>query len=198
MGVSGPSTSRQASYTAWPERVARPAAGRSAEPCHSQPRANWSSVSDAASWRAYARRAFLRALSPPSPKASSPIGSASDGNRWTDILTRLRNLPDEDFEKSREKIRQRHTDKLHNLCYPGFDYEAETDRFIEIIEETRKLSDLDFALKVDELVEKIKPDDTFCPEPRHTSLGTLRHLLADPVFKKVIEERLSQELTENH
>jgi len=140
----------------------------------------------------YALEHFVPCVIP--PKGEARIGQAEDTTVGEEVLARIRAIPAARFERLKEKIARRIMERLRSHLPKGFalaiNEEEETARIISILEEARKLSDVEFELRKADLAQQLKSAYELPHVPVDTRLRIERHLL-DPRLIPLLEEKLA-------
>lgn len=92
------------------------------------------------------------------PKGSARIGQDNSGQRFEKLFERIRNMPDYRYSEAKYKIAKRHKEHL-STKFPHLEYsqlqQVETS-FLEVLDELRSLSDVDFMIEKTNLAKKVK------------------------------------------
>ena len=139
----------------------------------------------------YALEHFAPCVIPPQGEAR--IGQAEDTTAAEGILARIRAIPTARFERNKEEIARKITERLKSHLPRGsvlaINEEAETARVLSILEEARGLSDVKFELQKTDLVQQVKSAYELPDTPVDVRLKIERHLL-DPRIIPLLEEKL--------
>lgn len=136
----------------------------------------------------YALEQYVPCIIP--PEGELRIGQAQGAGSGA-VLERLRAIPDDRFERHKGEIARRILERLRKRQrgMVVLDEEAELARIDGLIEKVRSLSDVDFELQKETLVEELlAPYETAHHEPDVTAI-IARHLL-DPAIIPLLEEKL--------
>jgi len=138
----------------------------------------------------YALEQYVPCIIP--PEGELRIGQAQGAGGGA-ALERLRAIPDDRFERHKEDIARRVMERLEERVHGRvliLDEEDELNRILDLMERARALSDVDFELRREALVEELlEPYDAARPEPDVTAI-IARHLL-DPAIIPLLEEKLA-------
>ena len=143
----------------------------------------------------YALEQYVPCLIP--PEKGSRAGQAENLEGAERQLMRIRNLPYPVFERRKEGIAQATIDRIKRHLPKGYimDEDAERERILSIFEEARNLSDVDFALRKTELVQRLKSKYELPKPPIDMSVKIERFLLA-PEIIPLLKEKMETKLTE--
>ncbi|MBI5528819.1 MAG: hypothetical protein HY897_21020 [Deltaproteobacteria bacterium] len=124
------------------------------------------------------------------PEGAGRIGQADDPKGGVERLERLRNMPAEAFLRKKDRIAREVVERLRRHVPKGYimDDEAEAKRVLAVFDEARRMSDAEFAVGKEGLVERIKARFTLPNPPIDISIKVERFLL-DPAVIPVLEER---------
>ncbi|HDN79533.1 MAG TPA: hypothetical protein ENG33_03575 [Chloroflexi bacterium] len=139
----------------------------------------------------YALKEYVPCVIP--PETGTRIGQAKGSTPGEQLLWRMRRMPYSRFQEFKERIAEKMLEKLKRHLPPGsqLDEEAEKERLVKLLEEAYTLSDVDFNLKKDELLEEImKPYEL--PKPPDSLLRKIRIHLLDPHIIPLLEEKLGK------
>jgi len=141
----------------------------------------------------YALERYVPCIIP--PEGELRVGQAQGTGGGEAALERLRAIPDDRFERHKEEIARRVLERIREHLHGAvviLDEEAELERIAALIEEARALSDVDFELQKEALIEDLlAPYEATRPQSDLTATIT-RHLL-DPAIIPLLEEKLAGE-----
>lgn len=143
-------------------------------------------------YQLYALEQYIPCVIP--PEGELRVGQAR-GTGGEAVLERLRALPDEQFERHEEAIAHRVLGRIREHLHGALlilDEEAELERIADLIEEARSLSDVEFELQKEDLVEELLAPYEAARPQRGTTATIARHLL-DPAIIPLLEEKLARE-----
>ncbi|MDY7076310.1 MAG: hypothetical protein SXV54_05215 [Chloroflexota bacterium] len=127
------------------------------------------------------------------PEGELRVGQAQGAGGGQAVLERLRAMPAERFERHEEEIARRILERVRKHVRGAvmiLDEEAELERIEGLLEEARALSDVEFELQKDTLVEELlAPYEAMRPQREPTAM-IARHLL-DPAIIPLLEEKLA-------
>ncbi|HID94025.1 MAG TPA: hypothetical protein EYP60_08005 [bacterium (Candidatus Stahlbacteria)] len=143
----------------------------------------------------YALEQYVPCLIP--PEKGSRVGQAENLEGAERQLIRIRNLPYPVFERRKEEIAQVTINHIRRHLPKGYiiDEEAEKERILSIFEEARSLSDVDFALRKTELIQRLKSKYELPKPPIDISVKIERFLLT-PEIIPLLKEKMETKLTE--
>jgi hypothetical protein len=126
------------------------------------------------------------------PEGEARIGQARDA-RGVAVLERLRAVPADRFERHREKIARRVLQELQRRFGRRIlilDREKELHRILDLMEEARSLSDVDFELEKENLMRELTAP--YEASQRRVDVRPVigRHLL-DPAIIPLLEQKLA-------
>jgi hypothetical protein len=126
------------------------------------------------------------------PEGELRIGQARDAKGVT-MLERLRTVPADRFERHKERIARRVLRELEKRSHRRiliFDRRQELHRILDLLEKARSLSDVDFELEKETLIEALlAPYEAHRPRVDVTAVIG-RHLL-DPAIIPLLEQKLA-------
>jgi hypothetical protein len=128
------------------------------------------------------------------PKISKEglIGQAGSSNGLCEKLDRIRSAPDEIYEKKKDKLIAKIEERLKKE-FSAEEAAKKVKEIEKIIEETRNLSDKDYQIKKDGIIEKLqdigmkKIDDT---QDREDQI--IGRFLLNPALTTVFQEKINQ------
>ncbi len=127
------------------------------------------------------------------PPRGELAGQAQNPTHEEKLLARVRSLPDKKFEALKDRIAERtieHLEKHLPRDLTVSDVEKEKQRIISVFVEARNMSDVEFELGKDKLVEKLLPGDL---SPYSVDITTkIERFLLDPHIIPLLEEKLQQ------
>ena len=128
---------------------------------------------------------FIPCLVPPPGKVR--VGQADDSEVLGKRLDKIRNLPENVYWTQRERIMGMaiKKEKKHLPILAVFDEEAERKRIGSLLDEIRGMSDVDFALNMEEVTEEFKMEIEKA-NPESEMLRKIRGFLLDPLVLKYI------------
>jgi len=138
----------------------------------------------------YALEQYVPCVVP--PEGELRVGQARGTDGGEAVLERLRALPAERFERHGKEIARRILERIREHMHGAvviLDEEAELERIAGLVEEARALSDVEFELQKESLVEELlAPYEAARPQREPTAV-IARHLL-DPAIIPLLEEKL--------
>jgi hypothetical protein len=139
----------------------------------------------------YALEQYVPCVIP--PEGELRVGQARGTGGGEAVLERLRALPAEQFERHGEEIARRILERVREHMHGAvviLDEGAELERIAGLVEEARALSDVEFELQKEALVEELlAPYEAARPQREPTAM-IARHLL-DPAIIPLLEEKLA-------
>lgn len=138
----------------------------------------------------YALERYVPCVIP--PEGAPRIGQARDA-RGVAVLERLRAVPAARFERHKEKAASRVMQRLEEHFHHRIlilDREQELYRILGLMEKTRSLSDVDFELQKEALVEELLAPYEASRPPVDVTSAIGRHLL-DPAIIPLLEQKLA-------
>jgi hypothetical protein len=140
----------------------------------------------------YALLHFAPCVIPPQDEAR--IGQTDGATATEEVLARIRAIPDAKFERNKEETARELIEHLKSHLPEGFiliiNEKEETARILSILDEARRLSDVEFGLQKTDLVQQVLFAYGFHESPVDTCLKIEQHLL-DPMLIPLLEERLA-------
>lgn len=127
------------------------------------------------------------------PKGPARIGQAVEETVVGKLLERVRGLPQEIYEVKKYEMSARYMEKI-SLQYPQLkekELSEAKEKFLEIIDEVRNMSDVDFAIKKQDVDNKIK-ELVSTDKPVDVNKRITRFLLSKQVIP-VLKEKLSEQ-----
>ena len=126
------------------------------------------------------------------PEGGLRVGQAQGTGGGEAVMEHLRAMPAGRFEReSARRVLERIRERLHGAALI-LDEEAELERIEGLIEEARALSDVEFELQKESLVEELlAPYEAAHSQGGHAAV-IARHLL-DPAIIPLLEEKLARE-----
>lgn len=137
----------------------------------------------------YALEHYVACLIPPPGK--SRIGQSEKLLGLTKQLARIREIPDWIYATKKYEIADKAVEKIKRHLPAGtmFNEYAEQQRILDLFDEIRGISDVDFVLKEEEYVERIKGD--YFPEKIPVNLtAKIERFLLNPLIIPILEEKL--------
>jgi hypothetical protein len=138
----------------------------------------------------YALEQYVPCVIP--PPGDLRIGQAQ-GAQGGAALERLRAVPADGFERHKEEIARRVLERMEERLHGQvliLDEEAELERILDLVEKAYALSDVDFELQKEALIEELlAPYEVARPAAEPTTV-IARHLL-DPAIIPLLEEKLA-------
>ena len=133
---------------------------------------------------------YIPCLIPP-PGSESRIGQSDKPVGITQQLEKVREMPDYQYETKKYDIANKVITRIKKHLASGmrFDENAEQKRILDLFEELRNLSGIDFALKQDEYVERLKSNYFVKKIPVDVS-AKIREFLLNPLIIPILEEKL--------
>jgi len=133
----------------------------------------------------YQLETFIPCLVPPPGKAR--VGQTENHESIGKRLDKIRNLPENVYWAQRERIIDMviKKEKQHLPILAVFDEEAERERIGSLLDEIRSMSDVDFALNMEEVSEEFKMQ-VERGNPESEVLRKIRGFLLDPLVLKYI------------
>jgi hypothetical protein len=124
------------------------------------------------------------------PEGPGRIGQADDPKGGVEKLKRLREMPDRVFSKKKERLAREAVERLKRHLPKGYilDDGAEIRRVLAVFDEARLMSDAEFAVGAEALVEKIRGRFDLPKPPIDISVKVEKFLL-DPAVIPILEER---------
>jgi hypothetical protein len=138
----------------------------------------------------YALEHYVPCIIP--PEGEPRIGQAR-GAKGVAVLERLRDVPDDRFERHKDKVARRllrELEKRFRRRILIFDRRRELHRILDLLEKARSLSNVDFELEKEELVEALLAPYEASRPPVDVTSVIGRHLL-DPAIIPLLEEKLA-------
>ena len=139
----------------------------------------------------YALEQYVPCVIP--PEGELRVGQAQGTGGGEAVLEHLRAMPAERFERHSQEIARRVLERIRERLHGAvliLDEEAELERIAGLIEEARALSDVEFELQKEALVEELlAPYEAARPQRDFTAM-IARHLL-DPAIIPLLEEKLA-------
>ncbi len=138
----------------------------------------------------YALEHYVPCVIPPPDELR--IGQAQ-GAGGEAILERLRAIPGDQFEHRKEDIARRVMKRLEARFHGQvlvLDEEGELDRILDLLERVYSLSEVDFELQREDLVEELLAPYQAARPPVEPTAVIARHLL-DPAIIPLLEEKLA-------
>jgi hypothetical protein len=125
------------------------------------------------------------------PPSGEPRIGQTQGTRGSAALERLRAIPDDSFELHKENIARRVMRELEKR-FRGrvlmLDRDHELDRIVELMERARALSEVEFELQQEALIEELLAPYEAARPPASPTAVIARHLL-DPAIIPLLEEK---------
>jgi len=139
----------------------------------------------------YALEQYVPCVIP--PEGELRIGQAQGAGGGA-VLERLRAIPDDRFERHKEEIARRALERIREHVHGAviLDEEAELERIEGLMEEARALSDVEFELQKEALIEELLEPYEAARPPVEPTAVIARHLL-DPAIIPLLEEKLALE-----
>jgi hypothetical protein len=128
-------------------------------------------------------RDYVPCLIPPPGKMR--IGQSGTAEGLMNHLERIRNLPDDAYAKHRSMILEKAVEKrkLHMPGFAEFNEEEERERIGVLLDNTRQMSDVEFALNKEAIAEEFKGEDR--KKDRGDDVTRkIRSFLLDPIILK--------------
>jgi len=129
-----------------------------------------------------------------SPQDEARIGQTDGATATEEVLTPIRAIPDEKFERNKEEIARGLIGHLKSHLSGGFilviNEEEEIARILSILDEARGLTDVEFELQKTDLVQQVLFAYGLHESPVDTCLKIEQHLL-DPRIIPLLEEKLA-------
>lgn len=126
------------------------------------------------------------------PVKEGRIGQADSSAGLSKMLERVRSLPANRYYVVREEIAQRQIDRAKAKVPAGFivDEEKLKTQLLKAMDEVRTVSDVDFALKKEEIAQNIK--NQLAPERPPMDIGIkIGRFLLSPEIIPILEQRLA-------
>ena len=124
------------------------------------------------------------------PKGNARIGQDNEAVHMARMLEHIRSLPFSGYERRKEVVVDRYI-KAISLIVPSLDQqdllEART-KLLEILEEARDLSEVDFAIQKNDLAEKIK--NIVVSDERIDLDKRIARFLLSPQIVNILEEKI--------
>lgn len=138
----------------------------------------------------YALEQYVPCVIP--PEGALRVGQARGTGGGEAVLERLRALPAERFERHGKEIARRILERIREHMHSAvviLDEEAELERIEGLVEEACALSDVEFELQKEALVEELLASYEAARPQREPTAMIARHLL-DPTIISLLEEKL--------
>lgn len=126
------------------------------------------------------------------PVKQGRIGQADDPQGFVKALERVYGMPQERYSSRRDEIVQKAIDRMKSKVPVGFiiDEEKLKGKLLKAMDETRQMSEVDFALKKEEIAKEIKAQ--LLPEKPPINIGIkIERLLLQPEIIPILTERLA-------
>ncbi|MBI4833724.1 MAG: hypothetical protein HY811_02735 [Planctomycetes bacterium] len=131
-------------------------------------------------------------------------GQANDNEMLMNLFQRIREIPDEVFERDKDKIVRKHLEMLqeHIGKLTQDEYKEEKECFLELIEEVRNMDDVEFELNAPDMAtkymergKKLKGEDLReeimqLEKTRRGGVGKIGHFILNPAMAPILAKRL--------
>lgn len=151
---------------------------------------------------------FNPCLIPPQ-NLKNPVraGQATDNTMFTNMLKRLRSIPESEWEENKDNFVQKHLDGIqsHLGKLTPEEIAQEKKRILEVIENARTMDDAEFELNLPQLAESFKPKHKAkelheelqkLEEQRYGTLGRIGRFFLQPCVVPVLTKRLEMMKTQ--
>lgn len=152
---------------------------------------------------------FNPCLIPPQ-NLKNPVraGQATDNTMFTNMLKRLRSIPESEWEENKDNFVQKHLDGIqsHLGKFTPEEIGQEKKRILEVVENARTMDDAEFELNLPQLAESFKPKHKTkelheelqkLEEQRFNALGRIGRLFLQPCVVPVLTKRLEMMKTQD-